>query len=118
MYTKHVHSRLKHVQDYLSNMYDKHVQEYQKDSIFLKIYANLFGNMYNSDQTCTPNMYSKHVHQTCTPNLKTCTANMYIIYTKHVPQTCTYLFKHVHAFCWKFTFFRFIEPFAIFQRDP
>ena len=69
--------------------------------------------MYNADKTCTPNMYSKHVH-----NLQqTCTANMYIIYTKHVHQTCTYLSKHVHGFCWKFMFLRFIEPFATFQRN-
>ena len=26
--------------------------------------------------------------------------------------------KHVHVFCWKFVFSRFLEPFATFQRNP
>ena len=74
--------------------------------------------MYKADKTCTPNMYSKHVHliwkhvhQTCTQfttnmyskhvhNLhQTCTSNMYIFV-----QTCTWFLLEIYVF----TFYRTI----------
>ena len=95
-----------------SNMYTKHVHQ------------TCTLNMYNSDQTCTglsvkhvrqtctriskwlnfplklckfvwkhvqlrPNMYTKHVQQTCTSNMYTKFENMYIKHVHNLHQTCT-----------------------------
>ena len=43
MYTKHVQLQPNMYSDYLSNMYDKHVHEYQNDSIFLKELGHSMG---------------------------------------------------------------------------